>query len=354
MNDKELYESYTSDETIEIRRKDYFCEQSGIPNKDAFNHFTDTIDIDQEYRLVCLNIDLNKPNKEQGYEAGSRTMRKFYLALLDLDVFVFRICGEKFNILCRNDQLETVKAFLDEDHSDQYRIYYGIPDDTYSIFTAQEVIEEGKNLMYKDREEKAGIPVFSSEKQEDSENPTPVDLRETSLHKYRSTMWYDIIKINVALSKNEWKEYNVYVFPTQKKEPYESIPLVVVADDYVEYKVCYGNDIELVLEGYLIRINARFDKEGELVVSVFPERKDIKKIKTEFLEKKAGICIPEHFGKYTEDGEIYPIKRNINGLTDYVLLKGEEAVMDTTGLVTVGGETYGVFMTDEDIDLVKQ
>lgn len=355
MNDKELYESYTSDETMQIRRKELFCEQSGIPNRDAFTHFTDMIDIDEEYRLICLNIDLYKQNKEQGYEAGSRIMRKFYLSLLELNVFVFRICGEKFNILCRNSQLESVKAFLDEDHSDQYRIYYGIPDDTYSIFTAQEVIEEAKELMYKDRREKVGTTGFVPMTEENEKiADTQTDLTETSLHKYRSTMWYDIVKLTVRVSKNEMKEYNIYIFPTQKKGAYESVPLIVVADDYVEYKVAYGNAIELILEGCLIAINARFDKEGELVVSVFPDRKDVKKVKVEFVEKKAGVCVPEHFGKYTEEGEIYPIKKNINGLTDYVLLKGEEAILNTTGLVTVNGENYGVYMTSEDIDLVKQ
>ena len=273
MADKEIYDSYMTDETMEIRRKEHFCEQSGIPNLAAFISFTDTIDIDEEYRLICLNIDLRKPNKEQGYESGSRIMRKFFLSLLELEVFVFRVGGEKFNILCRNDQLEKVKAFLDEDHSSQYSVFYGIPDDTYSIFTAQDVVEEGKELMYKDRAEKTGTELISVQNKGKEELPsTPADLKETAVHKYRKTMWYNIIKISVFVSKTEMKEYNVYVFPTEKKETYASLPLIVVADDYIEYQVWYGNNIEMVLSGCAISINARFDKSEEMQVAVFPDR----------------------------------------------------------------------------------
>lgn len=352
MADKENYKSYTTADTYETTRRDFFCDQSGIPNAKAFEDFSNNIDFDEEYVLICLNIDLRATNNKEGYASGSRIMRKFYLALDDMGVFAFRMGGEKFNVLCKKDKLQDLIAFLDKDNSEKYSIYYGSPKEPYNIFTSEDLIEEGKTLMYADKHKKVGKKEFlANDKLVGNKGNTPADLQETAVHKYRTTMWYSKVKITFI---NQFREINVYIFVTDFRNNYESLPLVVVLDDLIEYKAFYGNNIVFKEEGIEFTINARFDRQGRMQTAVFADREKAAEVKLEFTEKHEGICIPATFGKRIGDKEVYPIKQNVNGTCDYVLLDKDKVTIDRTGLITVNDTTYGVYMDAENIDLVKQ
>lgn len=351
MTSKEIYNSFTSVEEIKLTSKDFYCDKSGIPNENAFEHFTESLDFDDEFRLVCLCLDLRKVNKEEGYASGSRIMRKFFLTLQDMGVYAFRIHGEKFNILCKQEQLDELKEFLDE-KSEKYAVYYGVPNDPYNLFTRDDLIEEGKNLMYEDRKRKCGKS--TEDNQSDflvgNKGNTPTDLQETQFHKYLSTMWYTKAKIMIT---EPFKELFLYIFITDFKPPYQSLPLIVVTDDLLEYRVFADTDVKFTAEEIDFRINARFNKDGRLITGIFPEGENAKNCKCEFIEKHEGISIPSNFGKRVGKNEIYPIKQNINGVCDYVLYEKGEAKLDQTGLIEIDGVKYGVYMDKEGIDLVK-
>lgn len=351
MADENIYKSFMSETSMETTNREFYCEKSGIPNLKAFEVFTESIDFDDKYYLTCVNIDLRAINKAEGYASGSRVMRKFFLALEELGVYVFRIQGEKFNILCKEDKKEELKKFLDEDNSDKYKVYYGMPEEPYSLFTCDDLVEEGKRLMYADKKKKGGL---GDENTTDflvgNKGNTPADLQETEFHKYISTMWFTKAKITVL---EPFKEVMLYIYVTDFKPPYQSLPLLVVVDDLLEYRVFTATNVELTIEEIGFRVNARFDKQGRLQTAIFPDGKGAKNCKIEFTEKHEGVSIPSNFGKRVGKNEIYPIKQNINGVCDYVLLTKDGAELNDTGLVDINGEKYGVYMDNESIDLAK-
>lgn len=351
MADKSVYKNFMSEEPKETTNREFYCEKNGIPNLKAFETFTESIDFDDEYFLTCVNIDLRATNKAEGYASGSRILRKFFLSLLELDVYAFRVQGEKFNILCKKDKLAGLKEFLDEDNSEKYKVYYGMPEEAYSLFTCDDLIEEGKRLMYEDKHKKGGV---GDENTTDflvgNKGNTPADLQETEFHKYISTMWFTKAKITVL---EPFKEVMLYIYVTDFKPPYQSLPLLVVVDDLLEYRIFTGTNIELTIEEIGFRINARFDKQGRLQTAIFPDGTNSKNCKFEFTERHEGVSIPSNFGKRVGKNEIYPIKQNINGVCDYVLLTKDGAELNDTGLIEIGGDKYGVYMDNESIDLAK-
>lgn len=350
MSFNELYDKYSSRETLNVSNKEFYTDKNSIPNANAFDDFTRNAEFNQEYYLVCLNVDLSKVNQEEGYASGNRTLRKVYLALAGMNVYVFRIHGEKFNVLATKDKLQEVKEFLDR-KNDKYNIFYGICENPYSSVSAADAIAEGVRLMYEDKARKIGKKSGSTSDNLMGNKPnTPEELRETDFVKHRNTMWYSVARITIT--KPEFSEFKLYIFPTDFRQPLESLPLIVVLDNMLDYRVFTGNNIEIIENGAVINVNARFNAESQLITGVFPSRECSAKI--EFLEKNEGICVPANFGKRVNGGEIYPIKQNINGVCDYVFYKDGKAKLDKTGLVDIDGKKYGVYMDNTSIRLSEQ
>lgn len=71
-----------------------------------------------------------------------------------------------------------------------------------------------------------------------------------------------------------------------------------------------------------------------------------------------GVCVPVNFGKRIGKDELYPIKRNAEGLCDYVLLKNvdideeHETQIVTSGILIKDGIKYGVYIDEDFIDLL--
>ena len=65
---KTIYDDYQSNEKIEIRKKDFFTDDNGFPNRNAFLDFCERIDeADEELYLITMNIDLRKANAQRRY-----------------------------------------------------------------------------------------------------------------------------------------------------------------------------------------------------------------------------------------------------------------------------------------------
>ena len=345
-----MLSNYKSENTIAIPIKDIYTDRHGFLNDKAFYHFiARNRDLFKKtpYYLICLNIDLRKANA-QSIAYGDYVLRKFVLALDEY--CVFRIQGEKFNVLVTEQQREGIKKILDT-KNENYDVYYGMVDKRFIVETENDVkdyVREGISLMY---EYKSNTKKNADKGVIGNKGNTPSELQETATRKYKQTMWYSII--TVQITKPSYDEFTIYVFPTELKAPLQSIPSVVVVSDNLSYRTFYDNNINFGRKGFIFSVNTRFDRAGHMNTAIFHTGNENGECKYH-IETKEGICVPANFGKrITPTREIYPIRKNIQGLCDYVTLEDGNAVINTEGIV-VGADNrrYSVYMDDEAIDLI--
>ena len=347
------YASYMSSEKLNMRHRDLFCDKEGYPNEKAFMNFNMTIKENEDFRLVCMTVDLQKSNldPDKGYSYGNYVLRKLIISLEEKGFFVFRIQGAKFNILAEASQIEKLKEKLDKE-SEDYNIYYGIVDEPYFWKRNMELIEAGKNLMYQNRDAKLQ-QAMAAQRTENDKGNTPVELQETATRKYRSTMWYSTV--HIKMTEPEVRELTIYVFPTERMKPLETIPLIAVTDDMLNCHLKNGKMIEFGLSGIKFMITARFDRGGHLNLMVQNATRDRESKEDIKIDTKEGVCFPASFGKRIGDEkEIYPFKKDANGMYQYVLLDketGDARIVDT-GVVTMNDKEYTIHMDEECIDLI--
>lgn len=239
-------------------------------------------------------------------------------------------------------------------------LYCGLVDEVYVYENNYELVQKGIGLMYQDRAKKSSERKAKRNALIGNKGNTPVELQETETRKYRSTMWYSII--DVTITSPVYKQAKIYVFPTKFCKPLESVPLIAVVDDMINYRVFYAKNIEIGISGLIFSLNARFNREGHLNTSIFQtstvagsdEKNSNCKCEVDTIE---GDCVPANFGKRVGKDEIYPIKKNIQGLCDFVLFKNCDTDNPTVEVVTDGtiikdDVQYGVYIDDNSIDLV--
>lgn len=137
----------------------------------------------------------------------------------------------------------------------------------------------------------------------------------------------------------------------------ESLPLIVVVDDLLEYRVMQGKDVHFGVEGIVFSVSARYDREGHLNTAVYQMKDEMMPDEPEQCELEIrtheGSCVPANFGKrISSKREIYPIRKNIQGYMDYVLLENGTAVINTEGVIEKKGKLYGVFSDDNYVELI--
>lgn len=346
----EIYRQYRSDDVIQFSCKDVFEDSDGYANGMAFEDFAEKTQTDnRRYRLVCMNIDLRRANKKN-YAYGNYILRKFVLAMKKIKgCYPFRLHGEKFNVLVEHDSLPELKTLLASEN-EWYDIYYGISETEYCYAEHSVQIRACVEKMYTDKSRKRNQQ--KKEKQTEliigNKRNTPLNKRETDTFKNRSTMWYATVKANVY--EPVYKTIMLYIYPTQYCDPMQSIPVLVIADDMLKYRYFYGKEIRFGVGQVRFIINAHFDNDGHLNVSVF----NINTGKCELTKEiREADCIPANFGKRFGAGEIYPIKENIAGYCDFVYLENGTAELNTTGIVKhENGQEYMVHMDSQSIHLI--
>lgn len=341
-----VYSDYFSDEELSIRKKEFYTTRHGFPNRKAFLDFTEKLEGDEKYHLVCVNVDLRKANLE-GYDYGNFALRRFIYSVLSSGILVFHITGEKFNFLCLESQVVELMSLLDKP-SDDYEIYYGIISERYTKEKSQEQVRAGMEKMYRHKAEKKAKRTQEGSSAKDVRN----ELKETRNRKYRKTMWYSIIELTTMQPK--FQTVKVFIFPTEYIKPLATIRTIVVVDDAVEYRLYSGKSITFGVGGIQFSVSCRFDRSGLLNVGFFK----ISEGQCEYeISTHKGVGIPVNFGKVVADGkEIYPIRENINGFYDYVLWDGNEdkAELCLTGIYKEGEVLFGVYQDDDYIDLILQ
>lgn len=346
----EIYDNYKSDNERLMTCRDYFTDRNGYLNEYAFRDFIERMKeqgINDLY-LCCFNIDLRKANLD-GHAMGDYILRKFIVSLQDY--YVFRIGGEKFNILCHKEQIAALQDVFDKPN-DKYRIYYGIvkekPFFPQSEAEEKDMIRKGINLMFacKGDANAAKEDYIIGDK-----GNTPKELQETSKRKFRSTMWYVVADITVT--KPEYRAVKVYIYPTAMAKPKQSIPIIAVVDNNINYTVRSGNTVEFGVCGIRFCAKCHFDAENHLQTWLFStDTSGQYDIKVRTVE---GVCIPANFGKRLKNGkEIYPIKPNITGMWDFILYDDGTPTLNTDGYyIDDAGVRYGVVMDKECLSLVE-
>lgn len=341
-----MYNEYFSETTIVTSMKAYYTSRQGFPNRKAFVDYGSKVG--HGYYLVCMNVDLRKANKSS-YEYGTYVLRKFIMGLIDEGYAVFHITGEKFNVLVQGDKVLDLKNTLDEVYED-FNIYYGIiMTKEYTPDNSAELIAEGIVKMYQDKAVKKKERVT----EELVVRNTPPELQETTKRKFRCTTWYAVIELTVT--KPEFKTVMIYVFPTEYKRPLATLKTIAVVDDMGEYRTYYDTGIELGVGGVQFSLSCRFDRQGLLNVAFF-KASEKGEYKHEIYVHK-GECIPANFGKRVGEGrEIFPIRKNVHGFFDYILLNQKEDTIElnTEGTFQSAGITYGVYQDKEFIDLIPE
>ena len=266
---KAVYQKYKSEEVVELPMKEIYEDNDGYPNRKAFDDFAEKLQKREcSYFLVCLTVDLDKANrKNRG--TGNYALRKFILELKKIkNCYPFRIQGEKFNIFVEQESLDELKELLEKPNN-YYDLYYGISEKQYITDNSDESekqIQVCVQMMYTDKSRKRSQKDKSDKIIGDKGN-TPVEDRETDTCKNRKTMWYSVVSATVY--EPIYKKVTIHIFPTQYCDPMASIPLVVVSDDMVNCRYFYGKSIQFGVGKVRFTINAHFNNDGHLNVSVF-------------------------------------------------------------------------------------
>ena len=343
----QIYEQFRSTDVCSFPFKDYYTDRCGYLNENAFHCFTQSLtDSSEEYYLICLNIDLRKANSTSMAQ-GDYVLRRFVQSLENY--YIFRVQGEKFNILATKEQIPEIKARLNEPN-DLYKIYYGIVSD--APFNPQNSVEEkamirkGISLMYESKGEK-GSPIAPVSGITGS---TPKEYQEEKLRKYRKTMWFSTVEITIL--KPEYKKVSVIVFPTEWKPDMASLPIIVAAYDNIDYNVKYGKNVVFGINGIRFSVSCRFNHEEHLDTTIYAIDKGDAAVRFK-IDTTEGICIPDNFGKKLSDTkELYPLRKNSSGTYDFVILENEHLTLNTDGYyISTNGKRYGVFADDTILEL---
>lgn len=352
---KTVYGEYMSDGRVEVAKKALFTDSDGFPNENAFRDFVGRLTEEDDCYLACVNVDLTESNKKS-YAFGTLMLRKLFLHLKD-SFYVFRVNGDKFNLVIPKSGIEQAERVLDSCEDGQAKTYYGLVDEkpiTGKNFT--ELRRHGIELMYQNkalRTNQQAMDVRDDKIVGDKGN-TPPELQETVTHKFRDTMWYG--EIIFKEHAPNVRDITAYVFPTEYKESLASLNMIVVVDDLLSTRVYTGTSVTFGFDGIKFTITSRFDNEGHLNIVSF--RTDGGGGKCEIsINSHEGVCIPASFGKRIGNGrEIYPFKANPFGTHNYILWDKENrtATLDETGMVEMDGKLYSVHFNSQGIDLIEQ
>lgn len=346
-----IYEGFKSDENCIVRCRDIYTDQYGYLNEYAFHQFVSQLTSQpsgEDYFLICFNIDLRLANLVS-HAQGDYVLRQFIISLEDY--FVFRIQGEKFNMLVTKDQIPKVKELLDKP-SEKYKIYYGIvkekPFFPHSAIEEKEMINKGIALMYAHKGEKR---TSINDGIIGDKGNTPKELQETKLRKHISTMWYS--KATLIITNPIYKEVTIYIYPTEWKEPLVSMPIIVAIYDNVDYNIKFGTDVCFGVSGFRFSASCRIDRDNHMGTSIYTRDPPNTCKFSVKIESKQGVCVPANFGKrLTATKELYPLRKNASGLYDYILLDDGVISLNTDGCyISPNGDRYGIFMDEEFIEL---
>lgn len=353
---RDRYDEYTNDALITVPKRKLFTDAEGFPNENAFRSFAERLSESDDCYLACISIDLTASNESKGYAFGTLMLRQVYLQLRE-HFYVFRVSGDKFNLIIPAGEFRKAEQMFAAYDKELLTVYYGFVKSTpVTGENYAELRRQGIELMYRNKAARTDkkLGAVRDDKIVGDKGNTPPELQETLTHKNRETMWYGTVVFEE--SEPAAREVTAYVFPTEYKENFASLNMIVVVDDLLHSRVYSGNNISFGFDGIKFTITSRFDNEGHLNIVCFRDRESKGKCEMT-LYSHEGVCIPASFGKRAGGGrEIFPVKPNAHGTYDYVLWdkNARTATLDTTGIIAMGGKDYAVHANSKGVDLVEQ
>lgn len=189
------------------------------------------------------------------------------------------------------------------------------------------------------------------------------DVKETERRKYLSTMWYLKEELS-CMYQDKLKQVTLYIYPTEFLKPPYFVQNIVVCDDGLHLFAEFGTGVEIEVDGLTYHIGAHFVKgntENPFASMITVSNQsgtdiDIAERKTS-LHK--GLFTPDIFGKTWLDKQCFPIRQNINGLCDTVILKESDEtdsgydVELSNGVLKDGEDTYHAVLSEQTYEIVK-
>ncbi len=340
-------------------------ELTGCFNRKAFGRdFENSKDI----VLVCFDINnLKVTNDSLGHDEGDKLILTIVEEIKRHYKKIYRMGGDEFNVIAeksvfRQEDLKAIDNFLklttERNGGILYQVAYGFASDS-ECDNKDELLRLADKRMYEDkakkkeeldlekakqdeeRERKAReeeekllkIEEEARERKRQAEEKSKEEednglIANTSLEvegledeksKQLSAMWFSIKEIEYQ----EGMIYHtdkLYIYPLEYRKPLTSLPILVVKETDGEYETFTGTNVHI----NNILVSARFMRDGTLKTSVVSENTEINTVKETVHN---GIYTPKNFGKKVENGYLFPIRQNISGTCDSVLLEGDKATV---------------------------
>ena len=349
------FKAFSSDVKTAMRFKDLYCDKDGYQNEKAFMQFGMMLDASNDFRLICVNIDLSQKanqKKDKGYSYGNFVLRKLVERIHDKGGFPFRIQGGKFNVLAPADKIEELKEFFSAENDD-YDVFYGVVDELYEWKNNLELIDKGKALMYHDRDTKQQNQRTVKQNGESAVRSVPNEMLESFDKKYIETMWYATARMTGG---KEYDEANLYIFATDKAIPNGNFPILLIVDRM-------GDDPMMLWSNSMIQfrfgkesfdINMRLNHDGKDMALMIHAEDPASKAEIKIGRPHPGNGFAPNFGKKIGPNlEIYPFKESGLGTWSYVIFNTEthERTYGEDGFIEIDGKNYEVHRDREAITL---
>jgi hypothetical protein len=354
---KKQFTSYSEDEHMSIARKEVFTDE-GFLNRKAYGDFLMFLTQEDEYLLCCLNIDLRKAN-EKSYAFGTLVLRKAFNELAK-SFYIFRMQGEKFNILFNREEKERLVEILDKP-SEYTAVYYGISDTFIHKDNHKEVERMNLALMYMDKAEKTNKAVNKVSRSAGNlvgaKGNVPEEWQESANKKWKKTMWWKKFYLTEK-EPVQGRELEITVFPTEFKSPPDFVNLIIVIYDRVNYRAYTGKEVMFGIDGVRFRITGRFTENGGgglevILMKLNDGEKGAFSVRKESWD---GEYIPAHFGKHIGyETEIYPIRKSPAGTIDYVKYSADKQleVCSDGEDIEIDGKKYGLYENEDSFELIE-
>lgn len=176
------------------------------------------------------------------------------------------------------------------------------------------------------------------------------ELMETMTSKVVDTMWFHKAEIEIANDK-EFHKIRIMVYPTAYEKPPMTVPSLVIIEDERKRHIYSGKNISAGIANTAFTINSRFTKDGNYNVSILLREGDYKIVSRKD-KPHPGVCTPYHFGKVFFDKEVFPIRKNVDGLMDCVVRTGD-VFNECNGVFENNGITYQVLQNGRQFEIVE-
>ncbi len=355
----------------EERREALTDELTGCFNRKAFVR---DISEAKDFVLICFDINcLKEMNDTYGHEKGDALILSVTGEIKKRYNKVYRMGGDEFNVITdkatfRQEDLksldDTLKDFTERNGGIIHQVAYGFASNGECENT-EELLRLADKRMYDDKARKKSE--ISKEKERENEerekkareteeallrveqeveqrrleaeakrkeeedngliattSAETDDVKETGTRKDLSTMWFAKKEIEYQEGYTYHND-TLYIFPTEYRKALVSLPLLVVKETDGEYEVFTGTNVKI----NNVDISARFMRDGTLKVTTVSDTAVVSLVSEEIHN---GIFTPKNFGKKVDEGELYPIRQNISGTCDCVLLVGKDKATVVKGM----------------------